>query len=231
MQAAALVADPARDPHVEVEIEIAVERIAVTGKAVDHGRPQTPTERFQDLDEAAVGIALVHEDRKAEPGRDLEVRLERPFLVRAGREVPVEVETGLADRDHLVASRERFDRGRRRAVKGRRLVRVHARGGPEPARVATGERRGRLAVRPAGPGHHDTVHPGAGRPGEHVIKIGREGLVAEVRPDVDELHGMRRISLRPVPAPPRFTASAGARGPDARLRHPAPRGARQAGAE
>ena len=189
MQPAPFVTDPARDADVEIEIKIGMEVIAVAGEAVDHGRPEPVADGLQDLDEPAAGVALVHEDGEPDPGGDLELRLECPLLVGARREVPIEIETGLADRDHLLASRERLDRGRRPAVEGRRLVRVDAGRGAEPAGMAAGERRGRLAVRTVRAGHDDPVHAGTGRPIEDFVEIGREGLVAEIRADVDEFHG------------------------------------------
>ena len=80
---------------------------------------------------------------------------------------------------------------------------MDAGGGMEPSAMAAGKGRRGLAVGPAGAGHDDAVDAGGRGPVEDRVEIGRERLVAEIRADVDKLHGRARVSFRqPGPARP-----------------------------
>ena len=198
MLAAALVADPAGHPDVEVEIEVGVERRVVTGEAVDDGVRKLRAPARDDGEEPLVRIALVKKHGHSQPRRELEVGLERPFLIRARREVAIEVEPGLSDGDDLGLRGQSFQSRRARRAPLPRVVRVDPRGGEQRPRRGPGDAERGHALRLARTGDHDLRNPCIARSGEHLLAVAIERLVAQIRTDIDEIHVNPRGSRRGV---------------------------------
>ena len=92
MHASTLVADPAGDADVKIEIEVCVECALVPGEAVHDGTPEPVAVTGEDGDESLARIALVHEQRHVELRGNLDLRFEGALLAIPGREVAIEVE-------------------------------------------------------------------------------------------------------------------------------------------
>ena len=190
-QSAAFVADPAGHPDVEVEVQVGVERGPVPGEAVDDGAREPCAPARDDGEEALVGVALVEKDGHAEPRREIEMGLERAFLVGPRREVAVEIEAGLPDGDDFGLRGKPFQGRRALRAPLARVVRVHPRGGEQHPRRGAGDVERGGALRLARTGDHDLRHPRLARAGEHLLAVAIERFVPEVGADVDELHVKR----------------------------------------
>src|SRR5690606_3274316 len=70
-----------------------------------------------------------------------------------------------------------------------RVVRVHAGGGEQFARVRTGQLERQRRVFAAGTGHDHLHHAGLAGAGHHCVAVVGEGFVGEVGADVDQFHG------------------------------------------
>ncbi|MCY1464699.1 hypothetical protein D9M71_827610 [compost metagenome] len=63
MRAPALVADPAGNADVQVEVEVAEQRLLLPGEAVHHRGRQLVAEVAQDLQQTLAGVAFVQKNR------------------------------------------------------------------------------------------------------------------------------------------------------------------------
>jgi len=187
--AAALVADPAGDADVAVEVE-ALEQLALAaGEAVHHHPRQTVAQRAQDGHEIIVRVALVGEQRLAGLQCDAELALEGELLRRARRIVAEVIEARFAYRAHLGLACQRAQQGVGVGAVVAGVVRVHAGGGVQQPRVAARERQRVLRALRAGAGDHHPGDAGLARPFEHGVQVVAEAFVGEVGADVDEEHG------------------------------------------
>src|SRR3546814_15964766 len=62
----ALIADPACDAYMQVQVEIGEQGLFFTGKAVHHRRGQLVAKLPQDFQQPLIGITFVKEDRSEE---------------------------------------------------------------------------------------------------------------------------------------------------------------------
>ena len=123
--AAALIADPARDTDVQIQFQVSVAFPLGAGEAVHHRRAKLAAVFAQDTDEALEGIAFMHEHRFARARRDLELAVEGALLIRARREIPIEIQTGLAHRDDFGPHAQFANRSAGAGVPVTRVMRVH----------------------------------------------------------------------------------------------------------
>ncbi len=66
------------------------------------------------------------------------------------------------------------------------MVRMHAGGAPQNARMGGGERRRRPRTGQIRAGHHLPCHARLHCPGDHLVEVGGEAVVGQIRSDVDE---------------------------------------------
>src|SRR5690606_2936484 len=191
VSASAFVADPAGDADVQVEIQVGIECALVAGEAVHHGRAEMIAEGPQDLHQALGGVALMEEYRPLGADGQFQMRFEYPLLLRARREVAVEVQPAFAHCTHLRLGQQGAQL--RRAV-GRPfagLVRMNAGGAEQMAAFfvqRAAQPYGGLAVGKAGAGQHQLLHPGGVGAVECRAWIPGECGVGKIDADIDQLH-------------------------------------------
>ena len=132
----------------------------------------------------SVGIAQVDDEGLARASGDRDLRRERPALVIGVGAVPVEVEAGLPDRDHLRARGELPDRLRRRLVEAGRAVRMPAHRSEHPILFLGGPHGAGIRILPEPDGQDATNARSAGRR-DQLILVGL--AESEVRVGID--HG------------------------------------------
>ena len=101
MFASALITQPAGQADVQVEIEIAVERLALTGETVHDGVTDIVAPVLEHLEHLATGVTFMQKQRQACLGGQRQLRFERSGLFGGGREVAIEVEATFPHRDDL----------------------------------------------------------------------------------------------------------------------------------
>jgi hypothetical protein len=89
----------------------------------------------QDGEEIVVSVALVQEHRFARRGRELELPRERAALQIARREITEIVEPAFAHGDDVWVARERLQCRQGFGGQVRRVMRMHAGGGEQHARM------------------------------------------------------------------------------------------------
>src|SRR5262249_54583813 len=100
LEPATLVADPAGDTDVAVEIEIRIERTGVAGEALHDRIGQSRAMSCEMFGRSAGRVAVVDENRQADSRSEIQLRVEYAPLYVARRVVAVEVETAFADRPY-----------------------------------------------------------------------------------------------------------------------------------
>jgi hypothetical protein len=191
MQAAALVADPARDTDVQAEFETGLESLAVTRETMQHRGRKLSLMRSQDGDEILVGIAFMQEERFLKTDRKSQLTLECESLFARSREVTVVVETGFAygnDQRILGQGRQRLERG---VVQIDGMVRMTACGRTQDAGRGATELQSGLATVQRGAGHDELYDPGLQRSTQNLLAIGVVAVVGQVDADVDQLEAHR----------------------------------------
>ncbi|MNN75482.1 hypothetical protein D3C81_1917880 [compost metagenome] len=83
MRAPALVADPAGNADVQVQIEVAEQRFLFAGEAVHHGGGQLIAIVAQDFQQALTGITFVQKHGQLQFDRHRQMFFEDFFLLRA----------------------------------------------------------------------------------------------------------------------------------------------------
>ena len=130
-------------------------------------------------------VARVDHHRQPQLIGQRQLIAEGPLLIGARRQVAIEVEADLPDRDDRLLARQRRDvraLGRGPAF---RVVRVEAHDG-EHVGLGPRQRDRRLALRPVGADGHDRRQPRRPRPRQHRHPVGAEGAVVQVRVAVDQ---------------------------------------------
>ena len=188
VQAAAFVAQPAGDADGPILVEVIEQLRARAGEAMHHRRPELAVELLHDRHEVRMRVALVQEHRLAGVGGDLQLHLECTPLRRTRREIAEVIQPALTDRHHFG---QRLQRAHFRIALGRVLggvVRMHAGGGEQFARMRAREfgRHGRMRAARAGDDH--AAHAGVACALQHGVAVVVEAVVGEVGADVDE-HG------------------------------------------
>jgi hypothetical protein len=143
----------------------------------------------QYRNEILVRLALMQKHRLAALGRQLQLPLERAQLRLARRQVAVVIQAAFPGGDHFGL---RQQRAQRRQFGDRQLggvMRMHARGCEQRARVAACEFDRRGAACHAGPGHEHLRDPVVARALDHRVAVAVETIVGQVGADVDPLHG------------------------------------------
>jgi hypothetical protein len=146
--AAALVADPAGDADVEVEVEVVEQLALVAGEAVRDGARDAVPHRLEHRDQVVVRLALVQEQRLAGGQREPDLALEREQLRRARRVVAVVVEAGFAHGAHARIREQRPELALGVGGELRGVVRVHPGRGVQHCRDGAPPARARPATRP-----------------------------------------------------------------------------------
>ena len=190
--AAALVADPAGQADMQVEVQVAIERRALAGEAVYDCLRNIVTPGLEDLQHAAAGIALVDEQRQAALHGQAQLGLEGMLLFGGGGEIAVEVEAAFAHRDHLGLTVQLAHVGLQGAVPLAGIVGVHAGGSVQAgraAKVATGQLDRLDGVLAVGAGENQLAH--IGRPGtpQHGVEVVAEARMSEVGADIHQRSG------------------------------------------
>ena len=135
VQAAAFVAQPAGDADVPAGVQRVEQLLAGAGEAVHHRRAEAAVEVLHHRHEVGVGVALVQEQRLAGVGGDLQLALERAALRRPRREVAVVVQAAFAHGHHFGMREQRAHFGVGFVGVFHRVVRMHAGGGEQQARM------------------------------------------------------------------------------------------------
>ncbi len=99
--AAALVADPARDPNVQIQIETAMQEGLIGGKTMQHRCRQGIAVLRHNGKKIGLGVALMEKGRFAVPRRACKLRRKCLALGRTGREITKIVESGFTRGHHL----------------------------------------------------------------------------------------------------------------------------------
>ena len=159
------------------------------GETVHDRRRDAAFVLAQDRDEIGVRIALVQKQRLAGVDRDVELALERPALRRARREIAEVVQPAFADRHHFRPHDQRAHLGIGLGGVFGRVVRMHAGGRVQHARVRAREFERLRRALAAGAGDDQLRDTGRACPREHRVAVVVEGFVGEVGADVDEVHG------------------------------------------
>src|SRR5690554_7489988 len=127
MMPAPLVAEPAGQADMQVQVEGAVEGVALGGEAVGHGVADVVAPGAEHLPHAPTRVPLVDEERLAAGGGDLQLGLEGVLLLRRRGEVAVEVEPALAHGHHLgLALQGRHGRGELAVPTDRKSTRLNS---------------------------------------------------------------------------------------------------------
>ena len=210
MQAAALVAQPAGDADVPVPVQVIEHFLAAAGETVHHGRPGAALEILHHRHEVGVRVALVQEQRLSVFRCQLQLALERLALGRTRRKIAEVVQTAFAHRQHLRVRVQGAHLGVAFVGVFQRVVRVHAGGGEQKARMrlGQGQRLGRMLA--AGAGDHHLHDARIARALQHRVAVRVEAVVGEIGADVDELHAAEfRGCAASFGFGPRFRAEAG----------------------
>ena len=141
----------------------------------------------QDPDKVIVCIALMQEDRLADPGREAELALEGLPLHDARRKIAVVVETAFADCHDLGCQREICKCRRTVVVEVPRMMRMNACGGKEKTVAGTSEFDSLSATSEACARDQHLHDSRRARARDHRITITVEAVVGEVDTDVDQL--------------------------------------------
>ncbi|MNU92144.1 hypothetical protein D3C71_820530 [compost metagenome] len=114
------------------------------------------------------------------------------MLRRARREITEVVQPALAHRNHFGMGVQRAHL--RIALVGvlHRMVRVHAGGGVQEARVLLRQLQGQRRMLAAGTGDDHLHHTGLACAVQHGIAVAVEGVVGQVGADIDQMHGGSR---------------------------------------
>jgi hypothetical protein len=151
--------------------------------------------------------ACVDDERLADRPRQLDLRSERPLLVRLRRVVAVVIEAGLADGHALRVRGERRELGQIGVVEPGGRVRMTP-DGRIHLREGLGRRQRRPARRAVGPDGDDPIHPSLDGHG-HQLGIRRLAQV-QVRVGIDHRFGNSGSSARtgsPLPRSPNSARS------------------------
>lgn len=189
MRATALVAQPAGDADVPVLVQVIEKLVTLTGEAMHHRRADATLEVLHLCHEIGMRVALVQEQRLAVVCGQLQLALERTVLGRARREVTEVVQPALAHRHHFRAGMQRAHLGVAFLGVFHCMVRVHAGGGIQEARVLLRQLQGQWRVLAAGTGDDHLHHAGLARALQHGIAVAVEGVVSQVGADIDQVHG------------------------------------------
>jgi hypothetical protein len=189
VRAAALVAEPAGDAHVPALRDVIRHLFAGAGEAVHHHRAEPALEAAHHVHEVRVRVALVQEQRLAALDRQRQLDLERAALRMPRREVAVVVQPAFADGDdaRITVQLAQFRLGFRGDFQ--RVVRMHAGGGEQAARVRARDFQRLARALAAGAGDHDLGDARGVRAGDDRVAVVRKALMAQVGADVDQVHG------------------------------------------
>ena len=192
VRAPALVADPAGDADVQIQIEVTEQRLLFAGEAMHHGGRQLITVIAQDLQQALAGIALVEEHRQLQLDRQRQVLFQDFFLLRARREITIEIQPAFTHRHDVRLLEQTAQTLGAVGVPVAGAVGVNTGGGEQPLSrfVQLPAQFQRLfAALDTGAGEHQLADPGSVGAVEYsLVFVGKTG-VGQVDADIDELHG------------------------------------------
>src|SRR5476649_496509 len=192
MRPTALVADPAGDADMQVEVEVAEQRRLFAGEAMHHGSAQVVAVILEDLQQALVGVALVKKHWQFQLDGECQVFFEDFFLLWARGKIAVEIQPAFAHCTHAAFAEHTPQLPRAVAVPIAGAVGMNA-GGAEQALAAFiefyAEFQSLLAALDTGAGEHQLLHAGGIGTVENGLVPLVETGVGQVDADINELHG------------------------------------------
>ncbi|RWW79984.1 hypothetical protein BHE74_00011711 [Ensete ventricosum] len=192
MRPTAFVADPTGDANVQVEVEIAEQRLLLAGEAMHDGGGKVVSIVLENLHQALVGVTLMHKHREFQFDGQGQVFFEDFFLLGAWREIPIEIQSAFTYRTHAAFIEQTTQALRAVAVPVTRRVGVDT-GGAGQA-LATfiecyAEFQGLFAALDTDAGEHQLLYAGGIGTVENGLVPLVETGVGQVDADINELHG------------------------------------------
>ena len=157
-----------------------------------HGGGQLIAEILENLQQALTGIALVQEHRQLQFNGQCQMLFEDFFLLRARREIAVEIQPAFTHRDHIGFLQQTAQASGAVSVPVTGRMRVNPGGGEQSLTAfiqLLAEFQRLLAPLDAGAGQHQLADPGGIGAVEYGLVFVGETWVGQVDADIDELHG------------------------------------------
>ncbi|MCY1493903.1 hypothetical protein D9M68_277530 [compost metagenome] len=164
-----------------------------------HGGGKAIAKLPHDGQQAFVGVPLMEKHRLAQFGGQCELFFQGLFLLRARREVAIEVQPALAHRAHPCFAQEYTQLALAIAVPVARFMGVDT-GGAEQSLAAfvqlLGCQQGLFAVLQVGAGQHQLADAGCVGALQYGADIAGKAGMGQIDADVDELHGATSVWSR-----------------------------------
>jgi len=192
MMSAALIANPARDADIQIQIEIGASLIQTRREAMRDATGQLRAMFAHDPHEILVRIALMQEHGLADLRGQLQLRLERLDLRLVRREVAKVVEATLTDRDHFGPTRQFVECLQLRGIELHRMMRMDAGGTAHLRRMLLHQSDRGLRARKRTAGDQHASHAHVGRALDDCVAILIEAVVRQIQPDIQQRRRRRK---------------------------------------